>query len=303
MPRRPIVSWHRKSRARSDHGWTSVGRSRVLSLWLRRASPPDGESVFSWIGTAHHHAGSGIDQDALESAEDADTADDPMAARVEAEARLRRNRRFEREPVRRMPESRCLARLLDVHAEVDQVQEHLHVPLRLHVAAHDAKRQPRTSVLHDHRRHERMKWPLAGCEEVWMASTKREQRAAVVQRDAGVAGNDPGAETFVNGLDERDDVAVLVGGGEVDRVTVRLRMLFAGGRGAIDGERLVLTPGTFGVDFLPSRRGVFLREHSPQRRRLASRPDRRARRRGRRRRSSWLRPEGAGTQQCYGPAP
>ena len=36
-------------------------------------------------------------------------------------------------------DARRFAGLLHVHAEVDQVHQHLHVPLRLHVAAHDAE--------------------------------------------------------------------------------------------------------------------------------------------------------------------
>ena len=60
-----------------------------------------------------------------------------------------------------------------------------------------------------------------------MARPQREQRAAIVQRDPGVAGDDPGAEGFVDRLDQRDDVAVLIGDGQVDGVAVRLRMLLA----------------------------------------------------------------------------
>jgi hypothetical protein len=36
----------------------------------------------------------------------------------------------------------CVAGFLDVHSEVDDVGEHLHVALRLHVAAHHAEAEP-----------------------------------------------------------------------------------------------------------------------------------------------------------------
>ena len=42
-----------------------------------------------------------------------------------------------------MAEARGVAGLLHVHAEVDDVAQHLHVPLRLHVAAHDAEGEHR----------------------------------------------------------------------------------------------------------------------------------------------------------------
>ena len=57
---------------------------------------------------------------------------------------------------------------------------------------------------------------------------QREQAAAVVQHDAGVAGDDAGAEGLEERLDQRDDVAVAVGGGQVDGVAVRLRMRRSG---------------------------------------------------------------------------
>ena len=41
-----------------------------------------------------------------------------------------------------------------------------------------------------------------------------------MQRDAGVAGDDAGAEAAEQRLDERDDVALAVGGGEVDGIAV-----------------------------------------------------------------------------------
>ena len=71
-----------------------------------------------------------------------------------------------------------------------------------------------------------MERTLAGGDDVGMSLPEREETAAVVQRDAGIAGDDPGAEALEDRLDQRDDVAVAIGGGQVDRVTVRFRMNF-----------------------------------------------------------------------------
>ena len=46
-----------------------------------------------------------------------------------------------------MAKPRGIAGLLHVHAKVDEVAEHLDVPLRLHVAAHQAEAQPGFAVL------------------------------------------------------------------------------------------------------------------------------------------------------------
>jgi len=58
-----------------------------------------------------------------------------------------------RRGVRLMPDARGVTGLLQVHAEIDDVQEHLGVPLRLHVAAHDTVDQEWLAVLRDHARH------------------------------------------------------------------------------------------------------------------------------------------------------
>ena len=60
---------------------------------------------------------------------------------------------------------------------------------------------------------------------IWLGwpGVEREQAAAIVQHDAGVAGDDAGAEGLEERLDQRDDVALPIGGGQVDRVAARLR--------------------------------------------------------------------------------
>ena len=52
----------------------------------------------------------------------------------------------------RVVEARRVAGLLQVHAEVDEVDDDLHVALRLHVAAHHAEAHERLAVLRHERR-------------------------------------------------------------------------------------------------------------------------------------------------------
>ena len=101
---------------------------------------------------------------------------------------------LERQLAAAVAHARGLAGVLDVHAEVDEVHHHLRVRLRLIVAAHHAERHPRLAVLQDHRGHERVQRPLVRANLIGMARHEVEARAAVVQRDAGLAGDDAGAE-------------------------------------------------------------------------------------------------------------
>ena len=98
-----------------------------------------------------------------------------------------------------------------------------------------------------------------------MALTKREEAAAVVQHDPGVARDDAGAEALVDRLNERDDVAVAIRGGEVDSVAAGFRMVFLGIADPRDRQRLVFACGAIGVDLPAPIGGVLLGQHSLQR--------------------------------------
>src|SRR5581483_1718712 len=77
-----------------------------------------------------------------------------------------------------------------------------------------------------HVRIERVRGTLAGLERVGLGWIETEAAQAVVHDNAGVPGDDMGAEHREYALDERDDVAVAVGGAEIRRV--------AAGRGGAD---------------------------------------------------------------------
>ena len=56
-----------------------------------------------------------------------------------------------------------------------------------------------------------------------MACKEGEARAAVLEREAGVLGNDGGAETAIEGVDEGGAVAPAVSYGEIDGIAVLVR--------------------------------------------------------------------------------
>src|SRR5690349_6649502 len=107
----------------------------------------------------------GVPHDRLVAAEIAVVLDDHLvAARLERLYRVRRSTDFEydlpsilhdftcRFARAVMARARSVAGLLQVHPEVDQVDDDLHMPLRLHGAAHEPERQPGFTVLRDERR-------------------------------------------------------------------------------------------------------------------------------------------------------
>src|SRR5256885_808502 len=92
--------------------------------------------------------------------------------------------------------ARLLARLLHIHAEINQVEQDLHMPLRLHIAAHHSEREPRLTIAENHRGHERVEWALAAFQAIRTLWIERKARAAIVQHNPGIARHKSGAEAF-----------------------------------------------------------------------------------------------------------
>ena len=110
--------------------------------------------------------------------------------------------------------ARGVAGFLHVHAEVDDVGQHLHVALRLHVAAHEAERHERLAVLHHEAGNDGVERPLAGRIDVGGLGIERIQLAAILEHEAQMIRDQARAHAAIVGLDQRDHHAVLVGGGE-----------------------------------------------------------------------------------------
>src|SRR5262245_4160462 len=117
--------------------------------------------------------------------------------------------------------------------EVDDVGDKLRVGLRLVESAHDAEPDPDIVFLHE-AGNDRVEGTLARRQAVGMALLEREERSAVVQREAPSLRDEPAPESCVDALNQGDDHAVPVDGGKVDGV------VSAGAREAAEYGRLHL---------------------------------------------------------------
>src|SRR5689334_16664359 len=99
------------------------------------------EAVFSHVGTTDQYAGLRVDHDSLVAAESIDGCDNKVAALRQLKTNVGSKRGFERKTLDGMPEPGSFPRLLSVHAEIDHIYQDLGVALRLHVAAHNTKRE------------------------------------------------------------------------------------------------------------------------------------------------------------------
>ena len=151
--------------------------------------------------------------------------------------------------------ARGVAGFLHIHAEIDLVDEHLHVALRLHRAAHEAEGFPRRAVLQHEAGDNRLERALARRVDVGVARFEGEEFAAILEGEAEAGHRDAGAHAAVVRLDERHHVALGVCGAQIDGVAILERgvagVIGAGGAGGVD------KPAPLG--------GVGLREQALQR--------------------------------------
>ena len=121
--------------------------------------------------------------------------------------------------------ARHFGRLLRVEPEIDHRRQHLQIDLHLVVGAGRAEDAPQRAVLQHQWRVHRVTHPAPGPQPVRMAGLEVPIGHAVVEQDAGVAGDDAGTKAAVDALHAGDGVAVAIGGAEIGRV--------AGGSGAM----------------------------------------------------------------------
>ena len=86
---------------------------------------------------------------------------------------------------------RRIPRRLQVHPEIDNIRQHLHVPLRLHVAAHHPKHQPRLISRVTIAGMIVWKWPAMRLEMIRMFRIKRKKRPAILQGKPRSPGTSP----------------------------------------------------------------------------------------------------------------
>src|SRR2546423_6509246 len=80
-----------------------------------------------------------------------------------------------------MPKTHEVARLLNIHAEVDHVNQHLHMALRLHVSAHQSKRKPGLSILHHKTRDDSVEGSFSRRIHIRRMRIERKQGAAIME--------------------------------------------------------------------------------------------------------------------------
>ena len=112
-------------------------------------------------------------------------------------------------------ETRLLQRSLHIHAVINDVGDELRVRLRLVPAAHDAEADVHVALLHE-RRDDGVERTLVSGKRIGQAGRELKTGAAILEREAEPRGDEAGAIAGVVALNERDDVPVLVDGGEID---------------------------------------------------------------------------------------
>ena len=164
---------------------------------------------------------------------------------------MRERRR--REAARRPPWR--FDRLLNVHAEVDRVQQRLHCPLDLVVRARAAHHHERLAVLHHERALQRAARPLSRLERIGFACNEGVVIATAIEDEPEIAHHDARAPAAVKARLEADHVAVLVDDGDVAGVAAVAGIAFEVDRyGPITGLRVRHVP--FGIARTQLQRGM-----------------------------------------------
>ena len=122
-----------------------------------------------------------------------------------------------------IPEPGGIESCLHIHAEVDNVEQHLDVSLRLHEATHDAEGEEQVTVAEGHGRDNGVIWSLMRLDAVGMALLKSKQATTILEADASICYDDAGAKWLVKAIDERDTVTVSIRHRQVDGVFLSIQ--------------------------------------------------------------------------------
>ena len=140
-----------------------------------------------------------------------------------------------------------VARFLQTHSEVDQVNNDLHVSLWLHSTTHEAKAYVRLTIFGDKGRNDGMERALTGFVGIEMTFLQREQLASVLQNEAQSGRCHPRSHATVITLDKRHHIAFFIRHGQVDRIAI------------FQLTRLVAAGSTVWIDHRPAFFSVFFR--------------------------------------------
>ena len=121
-----------------------------------------------------------------------------------------------------MIEARRVTGGLHVHPEVDDIHQHLHMPLRLHRAAHQAEAHKWLSILHDKRGDDGVKRSLARGIDIGMTLIQRKKLAPVLQHKTEAIGNKSRTHAAIVRLNQRHHHAVSISDSQIGRIALPL---------------------------------------------------------------------------------
>ena len=107
---------------------------------------------------------------------------------------------------------RCVAGLLGIHAEVEHIDEHLHLPLRMVVEADAAQQKLWHAIAEHHARKDRMPRTVPGHERVGVAAHRGKLAGPIVEDHPGLACQQARSKRPTNARHQRHGVA-----GRIDR--------------------------------------------------------------------------------------
>ena len=143
--------------------------------------------------------------------------------------------------------------LLNVHAVVDPVGQHIGLAYGLVLTTHDAEAQHRIVASIDHGGNEGVQRPFAAFQPVEMIVLQHETAAPVLQIDARIARHQAATEGMEHGIDQGTGVAVFVHHGEIHGVFVVGQ---GGAHGLIHGPGPVDAPELIGGE-CPAQQSVY----------------------------------------------
>ena len=109
---------------------------------------------------------------------------------------------------------------LQVHAEIDQVDDDLGVRLGLHTSSHDTKAEPRFAIARDKSGNNCMERSLPRLEYIEVPCLQRKQLAAILEVESQLHGHHARSHAAVVTLDQGNHVSVAIGDRQIDCVTM-----------------------------------------------------------------------------------
>src|SRR6185369_13442196 len=103
---------------------------------------------------------------------------------------------------RQEPITRSVNRFLQTHLQIDQIDEHLNMPLCLYGSAHNAKRHVELVLPENHGWNQSMERTLAGSKRVGMFRIQRKRAASVLKNDSRITGYNARTKRVKKTVDE-----------------------------------------------------------------------------------------------------